>query len=387
MADLGRWTRAVRTGMGTDLAVGAVVPPIYLSTNYLFDGMGQPGAYDYSRSNNPTRDLLSEALATLEGGVGATAVGTGLAAITLIAEAYVPAGGRVVVQHDAYGGTWRLFAFLAEQGRFEVDFVDFNDAHAFQAALDKNPDVVWIETPSNPLLRITDIAAASAAAHEVGALAVADNTFLSPLLQRPLEHGADLVVHSTTKFLNGHSDVVGGAVVASAQEQHERLRLWGNALGLTAGAFDSYLALRGIRTLDARLRIHEQNTAALVEVLRAHPAVQHLYYPGLPEHPGHDLAARQQSGFGSLLSLELQGGAAAAERFLDGLQIFHLAESLGGVESLICHPESMTHAGMSPEARVTAGITGGLLRLSVGVESADDLVAVTQEALERAAGA
>ncbi|MDO5092027.1 MAG: cystathionine gamma-synthase [Propionibacteriaceae bacterium] len=387
MADLGRWTRAVRTGMGTDPAVGAVVPPIYLSTNYLFDGMGQPGAYDYSRSNNPTRDLLSEALATLEGGVGATAVGTGLAAITLIAEAYVPAGGRVVVQHDAYGGTWRLFAFLAQQGRFEVDFVDFNDAHAFHAALDKNPDVVWIETPSNPLLRITDIAAASAAAHDVGALAVADNTFLSPLLQRPLEYGADLVVHSTTKFLNGHSDVVGGGVVASTQEQHERLRLWGNALGLTAGAFDSYLALRGIRTLDARIRIHEQNTAALVEVLRAHPAVQHLYYPGLPEHPGHDLAARQQNGFGSLLSLELHGGAAAAERFLDGLQIFHLAESLGGVESLICHPESMTHAGMSPEARATAGITGGLLRLSVGVESADDLVAVTQEALERTAKA
>ena len=384
MADLGRWTRAVRTGMGADPAVGAVVPPIYLSTNYLFDGMGQPGAYDYSRSNNPTRDLLSDALATLEGGAGATAVGTGLAAISLIAEAFIPAGGRAVVQHDAYGGTWRLFAFLAEQGRFDVDFVDFNDPAAFQAALGQNPAVVWIETPSNPLLRITDIAAASAAAHDAGALVVADNTFLSPLLQRPLEHGADLVVHSTTKFLNGHSDVVGGAVIAATQEQHERLRLWGNALGLTAGAFDSYLALRGIRTLDARLRVHQENAAVLVEVLRTHPAVARLYYPGLPEHPGHEVAARQQSGFGSLISLELHGGVQAAERFLDGLQIFHLAESLGGVESLICHPDSMTHAGMSPEARATAGITGGLLRMSVGVESADDLATVVSEALERA---
>ena len=361
------------------------MPPIYLSTNYTFEGIGEPRAYDYSRSGNPTRDQLNDAIAVLEGGVGATAVSTGLAAITLVAEAFVPSGRRVVVQHDAYGGTWRLFTFLAGQGRLEVDFVDFNDDAALGAALDRSPALVWIETPSNPLLRITDIRKVADAAHAVGAMVAADNTFLSPLYQRPLEHGADIVVHSTTKFINGHSDVVGGVAVAAAQDVHDRLRLWANALGLTGSAFDAYLTLRGLRTLDARMRVHTANTEALVDLLRDHPAVATLYYPGLPEHPGHDVAARQQTGMGSLLGLELHGGRAAAEAFLDGLPVFHLAESLGGVESLICHPASMTHAGMTPEARSTAGIGDGLLRLSVGVESADDLVAVVGEALDRAA--
>lgn len=374
----------MRSGLGEDPAHGAVVPPIYLSTNYAFATPDQSRGYDYSRSGNPTRDLLSDALATLEGGVGATCVATGLAAITLIAEAFVPAGGRVVVQHDAYGGTWRLFAFLAQQGRLEVDFVDFNDPVAFGAALEARPALVWVETPSNPLLRITDIRATAEAGHRAGALVVVDNTFLSPLLQRPLELGADLVVHSTTKFVNGHSDVVGGAVVANTEALHERLRLWANALGLTSGAFDSYLTLRGLRTLDARMRVHEENTQALVEVIDGHPAVATLYYPGLASHPGHELAVRQQSGMGSLLGLELHGGRPAVDAFLDGLQIFHLAESLGGVESLICVPATMTHAGMSPEARAEAGISDGLLRLSVGVEAAEDLVVVVSEALDRA---
>lgn len=384
MAELGRWTRGMSAGLGADPAYGAVVPPLYLSTNFTFEGFGEPREYDYTRSGNPTRDILNEALATLEGGQGATSVATGLAAITLIAEAFVPAGGRVVVQHDAYGGTWRLFTFLAAQGRFEVDFVDFNDEEAFGNALDRSPDLVWIETPSNPLLRITDIQATADRAHEAGALVAADNTFLSPLQQRPLDHGVDIVIHSTTKFINGHSDVVGGAVVAADNALHERLRQWANALGLTSSPFDSFLTLRGLRTLDARMRVHVANTEALVALLNGHPAVAALHYPGLPSHPGHEVAARQQSGFGSLVSVDLAGGVDAVHRFLDGLQIFHLAESLGGVESLVCHPETMTHAGMSPQARAHAGIGGGLLRFSVGIESTADLVAVVGEALTRA---
>ncbi|MGV8845194.1 cystathionine gamma-synthase [Tessaracoccus sp.] len=384
MAELGRWTRAVRTGLASDTAHGAVVPPIHLSSNYTFEAPDRPREYDYSRSGNPTRDLLNNALAELEGGAGATSVCTGLAGFTLLAEALVPAGGRVVVQHDAYGGTWRLFSFLAAQGKLAVDFIDFNNDAALAAALDRGPQLVLMETPSNPLLRITDIRATSAAARAAGALSVVDNTFCSPLLQRPLELGADLVMHSTTKFINGHSDVVGGVVVAKDPSMHEKLRLWANALGLTSSPFDAYLTLRGLRTLDARLRVHQDNTKAILDAIVGHPALSALHHPGLQDHPQHALAAQQQSGFGSILSLELAGGWDAALRFLDGLQVFHLAESLGGVESLVCHPETMTHAGMSEAARAEAGITSGLLRLSVGIEGRDDLVSVVLEALERA---
>ena len=374
----------MRTGLATDTAHGAVVPPIHMSSNYTFEAPDRPREYDYSRSGNPTRDLLNEALAELEGGAGATSLATGLAGFTRLSEAFVPAGGRVLVQHDAYGGTWRLFSFLAAQGKLAVDFVDFNDADALGSALERRPNLVLMETPSNPLLRITDIRATADAARRAGALSVVDNTFCSPLLQRPLQLGADLVLHSTTKFLNGHSDVVGGAVIAAEKSVHETLRLWANALGLTAGAFDAYLTLRGMRTLDARLRVHQENTDAILAAIAGHPALAALHHPGLPDHPQHALATRQQSGFGSLISLELAGGWDAVGRFLDGLQIFHLAESLGGVESLVCHPETMTHTGMSPAARAEAGITSGLLRLSVGIEGRDDLVAVVLEALDRA---
>ncbi len=383
MAELGRWTRAIRAGLATDSAYGAVVPPIHMSSNYTFEAPDRPRDYDYSRSGNPTRDLLNDALAELEGGAGATSVATGLAGFTLLADALVPAGGRVVVQHDAYGGTWRLFSFLAGQGRLTVDFVDFNDPVALANALDRQPRLVFAETPSNPLLRITDIRATADAAHAAGALCVVDNTFCSPLLQRPLQLGADLVLHSTTKFINGHSDVVGGVVVAQDPSLHADLRLWANALGLTSGAFDSYLTLRGLRTLDARLRVHDENTRALLASIAGHPAISALHHPGLEDHPQHALAAQQQSGFGSILSLELAGGWDAVGQFLDGLQVFHLAESLGGVESLVCHPATMTHAGMSDAARAEAGITAGLLRLSVGIEGRDDLVAVVLEALDR----
>ncbi|RMB62489.1 cystathionine gamma-synthase [Tessaracoccus antarcticus] len=384
MAELGRWTTAMRTGLGSDTSYGAVVPPMHLSSNYTFEAPDTPREYDYSRSGNPTRDLLNVALAELEGGAGATTLATGLAGFTLLAEALVPAGGRVMVQHDAYGGTWRLFSFLASQGKLAVDFVDFNDADAFAKALERGPHLVMVETPSNPLLRITDIRATAGAARAAGALSVVDNTFCSPLLQRPLDLGADLVMHSTTKFINGHSDVVGGAVIARDPALHEKLRLWANALGLTSSAFDAYLTLRGLRTLDARLRVHQENADAILAAIDGHPALKALHHPGLPGHPQHALAASQQSGFGSLMSLELAGGWDAVGRFLDGLQIFHLAESLGGVESLVCHPETMTHAGMSEHARAEAGITSGLLRLSVGIEARDDLVAVVMEALDRA---
>lgn len=385
MAELGTWTRAMRSGLGTDTSHKAVVPPIHLSTNYVFAAPGESSGYDYSRAGNPTRDLLSDALATLEGGAAATVVATGLAAVTLLVEELVPVGGVVVCQHDCYGGTWRLLNHHATRGRLEARFVDFNDPEVFKASLD-GASMVLAETPSNPLLRITDLRAVAEATHAAGAQLVADNTFCSPLLQRPIDLGADYVLHSTTKFINGHSDVVGGAVVTRDPETAEHVGWLANVLGLTAGAFDSYLALRGLRTLDARIRMHAINTEAVVDAAQGHPAVAALHWPGLETHPGHELAARQQSGFGSLLSIDLAGGRPAAERFLQGLQVFHLAESLGGVESLICHPATMTHAGMSPEARAVAGIGDGLLRLSVGLEAAEDLAAAVTEALDRAQG-
>lgn len=384
MAELGRWTRAARAGMARDVGHGAVVPPIHLSSNYVFASPERPGDYDYSRSANPTRDLLNEALADLEGGAGATCTSTGMSAVTLLVEAFVPVGGRVVMPHDAYGGTWRLFTMLAGRGRLRLDCVDLTDGGGAAAALAEPADLVWIETPSNPLLRVTDIAAVAALAHAAGALVAVDNTFCSPLLQRPFGFGADFVIHSTTKFINGHSDVVGGVAIARAAGHHETLRLWANALGLTGSPFDAYLTLRGLRTLDARLRVHAENARAVVDAMVGHPAVAALHYPGLESHPDHALAGRQMSGFGSVVTVELAGGRPAVDRFLAGLQIFHLAESLGGVESLVCHPMTMTHAAMTPEAHAAAGITEGMLRFSVGVEGRDDLVAVVREALDRA---
>lgn len=377
-------TNAVRAGIDRDTAFGAVTPPLVLSSNFSFAGFGEKRQYDYTRSGNPTRDLLAEALAELEGGAGAVVTSTGMSAITLLLHALLKPGQRLVVPHDAYGGSWRLFNALANKGAFELSTIDFTDPRALAETLAEKPAVVWIETPSNPLLRITDLRFVIEAAHAVGALTVVDNTFLSPALQTPIEFGADFVVHSTTKYINGHSDVVGGAVIAKSAEQHTQLTWWANALGITGAPFDSFLTLRGLRTLDARLRVHQENTAALVELLQDHPAVRTLHYPGLASHPGHALAARQQHGFGAMLSLELEGGEAAVRAFVDGLDYFTLAESLGGVESLIAHPATMTHAAMTAEARAAAGIGDGLLRLSVGIEHADDLVADIAAALDRA---
>ncbi len=376
-------TVAVRAGIDADTAFGAVVPPIVLSSNFSFAGFNDKRQYDYTRSGNPTRDLLADALAELEGGVGAVVTATGMAAVTVVLALLEP-GDRLVVPHDCYGGSWRLFNALAKKGQFNLLTIDFTDPRALAVALAENPRIVWIETPSNPLLRITDIRAVADAAHRVGALVVADNTFLSPALQTPIALGADLVVHSTTKYINGHSDVVGGAVIAATHELHQQLVWWANALGLTGSPFDSFLTLRGLRTLDARLRVHQENAAAIAELLDAHPAVSAVHYPGLLGHPGHALAARQQKGFGAMLSLELAGGVPAVRAFLDGLRYFTLAESLGGVESLVAHPATMTHAAMSAEARAAAGIGDGLLRLSVGIEATDDLIADVREGLDRA---
>ena len=377
-------TRSVRAGLESDAQHGSVVPPVYLSTNFAFEGFRRPRKYDYTRSGNPTRDQLAAALADLEGGAGAVVTCTGLAAITLILS-MLPAGARVIAPYDCYGGTYRLLAALHAQGNLQVDFVDQGDAAVLQTALGKGAALVWIETPSNPLLRVVDIRAIAEAARAAGALVVADNTFLSPLWQQPLKLGADVVVHSTTKYLNGHSDVVGGAVIAGTTERHQKLAWWANAIGVTGAPFDSFLTLRGVRTLHARMRVHAENTAVVVEYLAGHSAVQRVHYPGLADHPGHEIARRQQSGFGAMLSFELAGGEPAVEAFLSGLECFTLAESLGGVESLIAHPATMTHAGMDEAARLRAGIGAGLLRVSVGIEDHADLVADLAAGLKRAA--
>ena len=377
-------TSAVRAGIDRDTAYGAVTPPIVLSSNFSFDGFGNKRQYDYTRSGNPTRDLLAEALAELEGGVGAVITATGMGAITLVLNALLEPGDRLVVPHDAYGGSWRLFNALAKKGHFELITADLTDPRSLSDALAQSPKLVLIETPSNPLLRITDLRFVIDAAHKAGALTVVDNTFLSPALQKPFEFGADVVLHSTTKYINGHSDVVGGAVIARETEIQEKLAWWANALGLTGSPFDSFLTLRGLRTLDARLRVHQENADAVAALLDGHGVVSQVYFPGLASHPGHALAARQQKGFGAMLSFELDGGEAAVRAFVDGLRYFTLAESLGGVESLVAHPASMTHAAMTPEARANAGISDGLLRLSVGIESTDDLLADLDAALSRA---
>ncbi|TAK54862.1 MAG: cystathionine gamma-synthase, partial [Gammaproteobacteria bacterium] len=339
-----------------------------------------------SRSGNPTRDLLGDALADLEGGAGGVITATGMAAVTL-SLALVRPGELIVAPHDCYGGTWRLLAAYARTGRAEVAFVDLSDRAALERELARDPRLVWIETPSNPLLRVTDIESVAARARVAGALVAVDNTFMTPLWQRPLALGADFVVHSTTKYVNGHSDLVAGAVVARDEALLQDLAWWANCLGVTGGAFDAWLALRGLRTLHVRLRQHEENAAALAAAITGHPAVARVHYPGLAAHPDHALAARQQQGFGAMLSFELAGGLPAVRRFLDGLRFFSLAESLGSVESLVAHPESMTHAAMTPEARAAAGITPGLLRLSVGIEATADLLEDVTAGLDRAAAA
>jgi cystathionine gamma-synthase len=377
-------TCAVRAALETDAQHGAVVPPIHLTSTFAFKSFGEKGCYDYTRSGNPTRDALAEALAALEGGFGAVVTSSGMAAVNVVCQ-LLQTSDLLIAPHDCYGGTYRLFCALARRGALRVQFVDQTDDAALEAALAQKPKLVWVETPSNPLLRLVDIRATAARAHAVGALLLVDNTFLSPGWQQPLALGADLVLHSTTKYLNGHSDVVGGAVISHSAKLHDELSWWANCIGATGAPFDSYLTLRGVRTLHARLRAHGENAGRVAELLSTHPAVARTHYPGLLSHPQHALACRQQSGFGAMVSFELLGDVANVRVFLEGLRCFSLAESLGGVESLIAHPATMTHAAMDAEARRRAGISDTLLRLSIGIEDGEDLLADVRAGLDRAA--
>lgn len=374
-------TIAATNGVAQDTSYGAVIAPIHLSTTYKFPDFETAGPYDYSRLGNPTRDQLADTIAKLERGARAVIVSSGMAALDLALSSLRP-GDLLVAPHDCYGGTHRLLSLRAARGHYDVAFVDQTDDAALAAAFARKPKLVLVETPSNPLMRVVDIRRVTTLAREVGALSVVDNTFLSPALQQPIALGADLVVHSTTKFLNGHSDVVGGAVVAADAAIGDALAGWANTIGVTGSPFDAYLTLRGIRTLFVRVERQQTTAGHLAAFLAAHPAVGTVYYPGLPTHPGHALARAQQRGFGGMLSFELSGGREAVRRFLAALQVFTLAESLGGVESLISHAQTMTHAAMDPEARAIAGITDGHLRLSIGLEAADDLLSDLSRALD-----
>ncbi len=378
-------TIAVRSGLNDDEQYGCVVPPIHLSSTYNFLDFNEPRAHDYSRRGNPTRDVVQRALAELEGGAGAVLTNTGMSAIHLVTTVFLKPGDLLVAPHDCYGGSYRLFDSLSKRGAYRVKFVDQGDKAALAAALAEKPKLVLVESPSNPLLRVVDIASICQAAREAGAISVVDNTFLSPALQNPLALGADLVVHSCTKYLNGHSDVVAGAVISKDAAMATDMAWWANNIGVTGAAFDSYLLLRGLRTLSPRIAAAQRNALAIVDYLKQQPLVKKLYHPSLPENAGHEFAVRQQRGFGAMLSFEIDADEARLRRFLKALQLFTLAESLGGVESLISHTATMTHAGMSAEARAAAGISDTLLRISVGIEDHEDLIADLDNAFRIAA--
>jgi len=373
-------TVAAGNGIASESRFGAVTPPIYLSSTFAFSGFEQHRGYEYSRTANPGRDLLAETLAELEGGAGAIITASGMSAVDLVLSFGRP-GDLIVAPHDCYGGTYRLLSARRDRGHFDLALVDQSDETALAAALARKPKLVLVETPSNPLMRVVDIRAIAARAKAAGAQVAVDNTFLSPALQRPIPLGADFVIHSTTKYLNGHSDVVGGAVICAEADDAEALRAWANMTGVTGSPFDAYLTLRGLRTLFPRIERQQASAAAIAAFLAAHPAVTAVHYPGLETSPGHAIARAQQAGFGAMLSFDLAGGVEAVRSFVEAIRVFTLAESLGGIESLVAHPATMTHAGMGPEARRAAGIGDGLLRLSVGLEAESDLIADLDQAL------
>lgn len=380
-------TSAVRASIESDTQHGAVVPPLHLSSNYAFAGLGQPRQYDYTRSGNPTRDALADALAELEGGAGAVVTASGMGALTVLTQFLSP-GDTIIAPHDCYGGTYRLFEQQSLKGLFDVEFVDQTDLEALGRVCTRvRPKIILTESPSNPLLRIADLTAIREIATACGALYAVDNTFLSPALQNPIDFGADLVIHSTTKYINGHSDVVGGAIIAATDELAEQCAYWANVIGITGAPFDSFMTLRGIRTLHPRIRQHEESAAVIASLLSEQSIVEDVFYPGLESHPGHAIAKRQQRGFGGMVSFEIKGGEAAVRAFVENLSYFSLAESLGGVESLVCHPASMTHAPVSEERKAAAGVTPTLIRLSVGLELVDDLVSDLLGALDAAKAA
>ena len=368
-------TITARAGIAQDTAFGAVTPPLYLTSTYELPAFRQPGQYDYSRSNNPTRDTLADALCQLEQGTRAIVTGSGMSACLLALQMLGP-DDTLVIPNDCYGGSYRLFTNLATRKQaFKLVIVNFQDTDWTAKVQAAKPAMIWVETPSNPLLQITDVKAVCQLAKRLKATVVVDNTFLSPVLQQPLLLGADIVVHSTTKYINGHSDIIGGVLVAKDSAIGDELKWWANCLGVTGPAFDSYMTLRGLRTLVPRLQLQQQNTAELVSFLQRQPLVSKLYYPGLTDHPGHAIAKAQQKGFGAMCSFDLAAPAEALPVFFASLQLFTLAQSLGGIESLICHPGSMTHASMDAAAQQTAGIGPTLIRLSVGIEAPADLIA------------
>ncbi|WP_024605283.1 MULTISPECIES: cystathionine gamma-synthase [unclassified Pseudoalteromonas] len=381
MSEKNKATIAVRNGVDADKHHGAVVPPIYLSTTYSFADFDTKREYDYGRSGNPNRDILAETLAKLEGGARGIITATGMAAVHLATQ-LLNSDDTLVIPHDCYGGSYRLFTSLQKRGLLKLEILDLTKEESLQQILVIKPKLIWIETPSNPVLRLTDIKAVTDVAKQCGALVAADNTFLSPALQNPIKFGVDIVVHSTTKYINGHSDVVGGAVIAATQELGDELAWWANNIGITGAPFDSYLTLRGLRTLNVRLRQHQENALAIAKYLESSNFVSQVYYPGLESHPQHELAKAQQLGFGGMVSFDIKGDINDAAAFLTSLKTFSLAESLGGVESLICHPATMTHAGMEATARLEAGVGDTLIRISVGIEDIHDLVADFERVFE-----
>lgn len=377
-------TLIASAGVAADPAYNSVSPPLHLSANYAWNDPLEKPQYDYARSGNPTRTQLEEAIAQLEGAARGVVVSSGMAALDLVLNLVDP-GDVVLAPHDCYGGTHRLLTARAKRGQFELVYANQTDPVELAAAFERTPKLVLIETPSNPLLRITDIRAVVSLAKAVGATVVADNTFLSPALQRPLDLGCDIVVHSTTKFINGHSDVVGGAVLAKDKALGDELAWWANCTGVTGAPFDSFLTLRGLRTLFPRIERQQATAEEVVERLAGHESIGQIYYPGLKSHAGHEIAKSQQLGFGSMFSIEFADSVDVIE-LLRQLRVFTIAESLGGFESLVCTPAAMTHAAMTPEARATAGISDRLVRFSIGLEHVDDLVRDIETALELASG-
>jgi cystathionine gamma-lyase len=374
-------TRAIHAGQDPDPTTGATIVPIYQTSTYTQEAPGQHKGYEYSRTGNPTRTALEECVAALEGAEYGLAFASGLAATTAVMNLFSP-GDHVVAGDDLYGGTYRLFdKVLPRTGGLDFTYADTTNPASVEEALRPETKLLWIETPTNPMLTISDIAKLSEMAHEREAVVAVDNTFASPYFQNPLALGADIVVHSTTKYMGGHSDVVGGAVATSNEGFHERIKFYQNAAGAVPGPFDAWIVLRGLKTLAVRMRQHEENALAVARFLQNHPEVVTVYYPGLPDHPQHELAKRQMSGFSGMVSFALEGGAEAAYAAVQKTRVFHFAESLGGVESLITHPATMTHAAIPREQREARGVTDGLMRLSVGIEDEEDLLADLERAI------
>jgi len=374
-------TKAIHTGQEADLATGATIVPIYQTSTYTQQAPGQHKGYEYSRTANPTRTALEECMAALEGADYGLAFASGLAATISVMSLLSP-GDHIVAGDDLYGGTYRLFdKVLRESNKLDFDYVDTTDPDSVERALRPETKMLWVETPTNPMLTLSNVSLLSEMAHERGAIVAVDNTFASPYFQQPLELGADIVVHSTTKYMGGHSDVVGGAVMTSNEELRERISFYQNAAGGVPGPFDAWIVLRGLKTLAVRMRQHEENALAVARFLQDHPQVATVNYPGLPSHPQHELAKRQMSGFSGMVSFTLKGGAEAAYAAVQKTEVFSFAESLGGVESLITHPATMTHAAIPKEQREVRGVTDGLLRLSVGIEDTEDLIADLKQAI------